>query len=1021
MRSKTGHAQFKTNTIRIAVLTALLTWHTLGATAEPAPAARYHVDQPSQPLSESLRAIAKLTGSSVLFDPGAVNGRMSHPVSGQLSGAEAISRALEGTGLASEVQKDGAIVIKPRGGPGAVPATPPVGVSSAAEPRMGILLAQATDGSAGNSNPPASAVLVAANEQRDLIAAVQKIQVTGSRIRRVETDGALPVNVYTREDIDKSGQPNLAGFLNTLNEVSIGSQQGTLTSRGGGQATVQLRGLPVGTTLVLINGRRVPTSGLSANGDFFNLDLIPFAAIERIEILPVGSSAVYGGDALAGVVNIILKKSFDGWAVDARLGSAKGANDGSLSLVTGGSSERGSFLLMGAYSKQSPLSTLDRDFFKDADYRRFGGPDARSRSCTPGTVSTTDGSNLPGLTSSFAGIPSVPAGQALTISNFVPTAGVANLCAGLAAGGNGIALVNRSETYALHAAGDHRLGDAWQVFGELTYTERHWGTAEMPSTVYDFLEIPAANPFNPFGVPVRVQGRLGAENGLAATLLSSAATRALVGARGELGRGWELEASIMRSQDKGKIRALNGASAINFGPFANALAAPTPELALNPFTTGRAATDEVLNAIWPDAAFRGQGKVDLFNAFVRGSLGDLPAGPVDVIAGVETGRSEFRYVVPPEFGPSAPLRTRRFNSQFAELRVPLASAAPGAGRNLELAALTLAGRRDNYSDFGKANTYQMGLEVRPVREALLRAATATSFQPPTLPQSSPQPRTFPADGFGLTDPLNGNQPIPSGVPITFGLTPNLKPQKGKAQSLGALWEPNAAPGLRLGLTTWQVKLRDQVIIPGSPQVFLDNEALFPGYVTRGPAVGDNPGPVTALGWTYVNFGRVDVLGTDIDAAYALRTSFGKWNLAFGASKTSKYEVLIAPGAAVENRLGNINTEAWAPKWKGRLSAGLERGPWSLGGTARYLGGYKDFDGVRDLGELWFFDLTGSLDLKQLSPGVGGAAIKSATLSAAVVNVGDKLPQFSNNGLSFYDPTQGDWRGRYFTLRLSATW
>jgi iron complex outermembrane recepter protein len=1011
----------KASAVRLAALCALLAIFPVAAWAEPT-GLRYPVNQPSQPLSDALKAIARQTNSSVLFDPGALGNRVSQPVAGQLSGAEAIWKALEGTGLTSEVMKDGSIVVKPKGVPAAAPTARSVGVSSAADPRVETLLAQAPGGSSGDANRQTAVGVVAANESSDRAAAPQKIEVTGSRVKRVETDGALPVNVYTRQDIDKSGQPNLADFLNTLSEVSIGSQQGTLSSsRFGGQSTVQLRGLPVGTTLVLVNGRRVPTSGLSADGDIFNLDLIPFAAVERIEILPVGSSAVYGGDALAGVVNIILKKSFDGWAVDARVGSAKGTNDSGLSLVTGGHFARGSVLLVGAYSRQSPLSAVDRDFFKDADYRRFGGPDARSRSCTPGTVSTTDGSNLPGLTSSFAGIPSVPSGQALTISDFASTDGVANLCGEFASGGNGKTLINRSETYALHAVADYRLGDSWQLFGELTYTERHWGTSEQPPSLFSFLEVSAANPFNPFGVPVLVEGRLGADNGLANALLSSTATRALVGARGELGRGWELEASIMRSQDKGKIKALRGASVINFGPFADALAAPTPELALNPFATGRAATDEVLNAIWPAAAYRGTGRVDLFNAFVGGSLGDLPAGPIDVIAGLEAGRSEFSYVGPPEFGPSAPLRTRRFHSQFAEVRVPLASTAQSTGRKSELAALTLAGRRDSYSDFGSANTYQLGLEVRPVREALLRAASATSFQPPTLPQSSPQPSTFLADGYGLTDPLNGNLPIPDGVPITFGLTPDLKPQTGKARSLGALWEPNAVPGLRLGLTAWQVRLRDQVILPGSPQVFLDNEALFPGYVTRGPAGGGNPGPVTALGWTYVNFGRIDVSGTDIDVTYTLPTSSGRWNLAFGASQTSKYEVLIAPGAAVENRLGNINTEAWAPEWKGRLSVGLDRGPWSLGATARYVGGYKDFDGVRDLGDLWLFDLTGNLDLKKLAPGVAGAAIKGATLSAGVVNVGDKLPQFSNNGITFFDATQSDWRGRYFTVRLSATW
>ncbi len=154
------------------------------------------------------------------------------------------------------------------------------------------------------------------------------------------------MNVYTREDIERSGQPTLTQFLNTLNEVSVKSSE-SITQRAGGLSSVQLRGLPAGSTLVLVNGRRVESAG-TGSGTYFPLDVIPYAAVERIEVLPVGSSAVYGGDALAGVVNFVLKSSMDGPAVTVRYGAANGADDGGVSLATGGNYERGSFMVLGS-------------------------------------------------------------------------------------------------------------------------------------------------------------------------------------------------------------------------------------------------------------------------------------------------------------------------------------------------------------------------------------------------------------------------------------------------------------------------------------------------------------------------------------------------------------------------------------------------------------------------------------------------------------------------------------------------
>lgn len=1007
-RMRTNRQPVKASSVRLAVLSALLAMLPMAAWAEPA-GVRYPVNQPSQLLSDALRAIARQTNSSVLFDPGAVGKRVSQPVAGQLSAAEAIWKALEGTGLTSEVMKDGSIVVKPKGAPAAAPAAVPIGTSSATTPRAEMLLAQATGATPSDIRPSTSIPAVAStNETVGQVAAAQRVEVTGSRIRRVESDGALPVNVYTKEDIKKSGQPSLGQFLSSLNEVSMSAGEGVFGLKG--QATVQLRGLPVGTTLVLVNGRRVESVGSSA-GNVFNLNLIPLAAVERVEIVPVGSSAVYGGDALAGVVNIILKRSADGFAADVRHGSAKGTEDGSLSLMAGGGFDRGRFLLLGAVSNRTPLHMGEREFFKDGDYRRFGGPDVRSRSCTPGTVSSTTVGNLPGLSSTYAGIPATVSGQAPSVADFTATAGAANLC-NVYANGNGYALLQGTETAALHAATDYRLGGSWSVFGELTYTDDRLSAEERGIELTDVL-VPSSNPFNPFGVPVSVTERLGLANGSEGFARRSKFTRALIGLRGEIAVGWDFEATVGTAKDK--TLDTNRNDTVDTTALTSALAASAPTPALNPFSSGRAASEDVLRGIWSDSLRTGAGQRDQVNAFVRGSALTLPAGAVEVVAGAEWVRDTWKTI-----GTAGGATTfsfdagRHASSLFGEARVPVLSAMSDSGRKFELATLTVAGRRDNYSDFGHANTYQGGLEVRPTRTALIRAAVATSFKPPSLLQLSAGTFVFSTEDFGLVDPQRGNAPIVGGQ-VVIGPNAELQPETGKAQTLGLVWEPEALPGLRLAATGWRVKLSNQ-IAQVLPQTFLDNESLFPAYVTRGSS-----GEVTAVQLTYVNFGQINVSGADFEVGYTLPTSLGKWNLSASATRTSQYDVVLTPGAALDNRLGRRNAEAWAPKWKGRLGIVLDKGAWSLGTFGRYLGGYKDAGtSTRELGGTWTFDMSASVDLKKLSPSLTGLA-KSATLSAAIVNMGNKLPEFAGDTLPFYDFTQGDWRGRTASVHLSVGW
>jgi len=966
---------------------ALLLACQVSVAADASSTVRYPVEQPAQALGDALRAIARQTGVSVLFDPGVVNGRTSQPVSGRLTAAEAIARALQGSGLTAEVMPDGAVVVRPASAP-AVPQ------QQGQLPPLQVAAAEAAGGAGSGTGD---------------VALLKRVEVTGSRLARIEGEGPAPVNVYTSEDIERSGQTSLGRFLAGLNEVSASAGEGSAGSTLG-QGTVQLRGLPLGSTLVLVNGRRVQAVG-SSSANFFNLNLIPLAAIERVEIVPVGSSAVYGGDALAGVVNVILKKHIDGHAFTARLGSGRGIRDGSVSLATGGEDEHGSYLLLGSYSKTTPLTMAERDFFRDADYRRFGGADTRGRNCTPGTVSSASGGNLPGLGSSFAGIPQGSAGQPLQVSDFEATAGQANLCS-LLANGNGLTLAYGTETLGLHAAAERQLTAGWTGFAELTLADERSEARDIGLTLTNVL-VPASNPYNPFGEDVRVTGVLGPDNGLQGLRRDTRFTRALVGLRAELPAGWEAEATASTTRDRGESRSFN--ASVNAAARTAALASASPADALNPFTTGRAASDAVLRSIWSDSLRQSRGSRDQLSAFARGTLVTMPAGPLETIVGAEFARDAYEVTRPGQQGTED---DRRAAAAFGELRVPLLRAGPAGSEGWSLAALTLAGRRDRYSDFGSASTYQAGLEVRPSRGLLLRASTATSFKPPTLLQTNVADLSFPAALFGLRDPARGGEAIVSGE-VVRSRNPELEPEQGRAHALGAVWEPADRSGLRLGLTHWRVKI-DGLIAILPAQTALNQEDLFPGFVTRGPSQGGQPGPVTRILQSEVNFGRVDTAGTDLDASFGWRDDLGRWTASAGATRASRYRVVLAPGRAEEDRLGRRYDNFWAPRWKARLGLGFDRGAWSLGLTSRYLGAYKDAgSSERRLGDQWIHDLAGGVDLKALGL-ITGPGVAAASLSLAVVNLTDRQPQFVASS-PYFDVTQADWRGRYGSLRLAVDW
>jgi len=307
---------------------------------------------------------------------------------------------------------------------------------------------------------------------------LEEVVVTGSRIPRRTTEGAQEVKIYSNRQIEQSGQTTVADFLNTSPDVSISiGESGTQTF--GGATTVQLHGLPIGTTLVLINGRRVETSGAQSGGDFFDLNTVPLAAVERIEVISEGSSAVYGSDAIAGVVNIILKTDFNGFEVSSRYGQATRADESIASLAWGKQWSKGSVSVMGSYQTRTELQGFDRALTSNNDYRPFGGIDARSFECSPGNVFSLDGSNLPGVGAPFAAVPHGFTGPA-TQREFAGTAGTLNECS--LAGYQ--SLVPETRRAGVLAAGNYRVAPAVELLREVMYSNVKQVSRAFPPGLY---------------------------------------------------------------------------------------------------------------------------------------------------------------------------------------------------------------------------------------------------------------------------------------------------------------------------------------------------------------------------------------------------------------------------------------------------------------------------------------------------------------------------------------------------------
>jgi len=485
-------------TIRAAC--ALLTLFSLAAHAAEGVSDRLRTqtrfDIPAQALGTSLKQLAEQAGVQILFEEDMVRGLSAPALKAQQSVEQALHVLLGNTGLVYVASGD-VIAVRSAARLPSDPTMPPrVGGRRLQSQNEGITpgterLAQATD-----PGP-------ARGDERGAARAIEELEmvvVTGSRLTRVDVAGPSPVHVITRQDIDRSGASTVREVLNSVPQnATARDESGNATFLGA--STVQLRGLPVGTTLVLLNGRRVGASGPQVSSNIFDLSNVPLEAVERIEVLTDSASAIYGADAIGGAVNIILRQEYEGVGAGLRYGtsSESDSDERQASFTIGGSGDQLSGLLVLDYYERDLLHASQRELTHTQDFTRFGGDDLRSTFSYPANVYSLDGGPLPALTSTFAGVPSGTDGIGLTPADFHATDGVLNLFDGASYQ----TLLAGADRKSAFASGRYRISDAFNLFAEGLFTHRNqlveFPPEPLPFGQFGFFTVPADNPFNPFG------------------------------------------------------------------------------------------------------------------------------------------------------------------------------------------------------------------------------------------------------------------------------------------------------------------------------------------------------------------------------------------------------------------------------------------------------------------------------------------------------------------------------------------
>jgi iron complex outermembrane receptor protein len=847
-----------------------------------------------------------------------------------------------------------------------------------------------------------------------------KFEVTGSYIPFAGTQTALPVTVFDSQAIEDTGvATNLLDVLRKIapqfsGNGNIGNANaGTSLGLTGGGSMLSFRNVQ---TLVLVNGRRMAYApALAAGGlQFVDVNLIPLSAIDRIEILQDGASATYGTDAVAGVVNIILKKNYQGAEVDARYGVSTNPGhyaERSFSLVGGTGSGPTEITFSAEYTHSDPLPQYQRDFANPSyGTATFAGV---INTRTPNTVPQFYVLN-PSLNAPPPG--HTPLATLVAAGVYLPVNGN-NLSFGLGAEQQyalNLALYTklleenerRSATLNL----EHRVSDRVTFFGDFIYAATHTFTALNAQPFSPTLS--PSNSSNPTTQTMQVRNRFLDHPRL--FTYDSTSVRGIAGARGTFASDLTWEAAVDRnviSQDYRNQNLID--STLRAAAIANGLL----DLAARVQAPGAIDASGVFGTAWGKA----DSTLTTGDARITGQAFDLPAGPVGFALGTEYRVETLKQDSDPNSQSATfnwdsgvtidPFHQRReIWSTFAELRVPLVGERQHvtAVRTLDLSA---AVRHEQYSDTDHPTVPKVSLSWHPVGdELLLRATYSRSFVAPTLFELFGPTTAYAEDTYEFNQ-LGGGE-VARDFHVRSGANPGLRPSHSVNSTFGVVWSPRAVKGLAITADYFDIRQTDLVATIGADVTIQDVELKGPAspyaqFVKVGAYDGTaiaQPGQLSAdtsgdvyVSDTLVNIANLKLRGVDLKADYHHRTAgAGRIDASVAVTSYLSYTYQTLPSVAQVETVGLVTDgNGTLPRWQSNAAVAWSLGRWRtnldwqhipgvqdpLGdGTARKPFATQAYD-VFDVAVAWTIDLHRRW-------------VKRLVLHAGVNNVFNRMPPLS---------------------------
>ena len=865
--------------------------------------------------------------------------------------------------------------------------------------------------------PLATMPAVAQDDEGELTPVV----ITGSNIPTVELEGPSPIVRISREEINRSGAETVGELLRRLPQNNSGSYDEKFqNSFAPGTSGVSLRGLGMGYTLVLVDGRRLGNHSEAQNitTAFSDLNGVPMAVVERIEVLLDGASAIYGSDAVAGVINIITRDNFEGVEINVGYSNTADSDMGTQRYsITGGTvSENGNAWVSVDYMQRNSLQHDDRDYAASANQGPAGGYDFRSSSGNPGSIKI-----LPGSENGFeSGFYQVPAGSTGT-----PTAEEIISAPGINRFDYNpwMTLTPEYERYGASSRINYNVTDYATAFVQTTYRNIKVHQEMAPTPAFGDLNtdtwgiLPASNAFNPFGEDTTFRHRL-IEMGPRLFDIESDIFRILPGVKFDIGDSWQAETAFLYN----KIETINfGQNAVSSDALTDALASSDPATAYNLFGAGLGINSpSVLDALRVNTVRRAESELRMFDVKAAGDIFELPGGTVALAVGAETAKEETSDIGDSlsmankivASGGTSNAGSRSREAGYAEFMVPIIG-EDNRVSGIHSLGLQAAWRVEQYSDFGSADNPKVGLKYQPHERVLLRGTYQTAFRAPGLQQLY-MGQTI-AHPF-LLDPARGDDGMQ--YKTISGGNPDLQPEESDSYSIGAVIDIPMPENMSLSVSVnWsQVELENQITSLGA-QYMLSNEELFGNNIIRNEQtdadrVADNPGPDGKFGTeenpelgdddipnggipgslkhinnAYLNLANVNVEVLDISIDYGIDTSVGYFGVDLRAAHMESYEYQARPTDAFEEQVGSYTI----PELRGNLSVWWNYDKYSAGATVNYVDSFDQLYGViPEVDSHTTLDLQATYDLTD-----------NSRITVGALNVTDEDPPWSDSEAEGY--------------------